>query len=127
MVTSERLAQFLRVELSCNRSRAHQVTKQHRQIAPLASYPARLIRRRLEDGLPAGALSGVPQSAQNFAPSELSELQFKQRVDNRVSALSAEFLAGDSFCRALGAAHPMLSTRRAAPLRLSGRQCRSLR
>src|SRR5229473_3151900 len=50
------------------------------------------------DGLPPSAVtsvrSAVPQSAQNFAPGALSELQFEQRFDSRLPHSAQNFLPG---------------------------------
>src|SRR5262245_12808491 len=55
MVAGDCLSPFLRVQLSSDRGGANQVTEQHRQMAPLASYRARLNGRRLGDGAARGS------------------------------------------------------------------------
>src|SRR5690348_9516546 len=49
MVAGDCLSPLLRVQLRSDRGGADQVTEQHRQMAPLASYLARLNGRRLGD------------------------------------------------------------------------------
>jgi hypothetical protein len=70
--------------------------------------------------MPPGALSGVPQSAQNFAPGALSELQFEQRADNRLPHSAQNFLPGipsvphlEQSIFAASGIHPANSSRRA--------------
>src|SRR5690349_14545505 len=103
MVIGNYFPPLFRIELRGNTGRIHQVAKQHCQMAPLASYRARLNGRRLGDVAASGSAERSAAISAELRTRRVVRITVRTTSRQQAAALGAEFIAGDSFRPALPA------------------------